>query len=59
MNTSIFVRCPMDGIDHQKFCGLVEYYKENGIVDQCPYQQDCSDMKTHVINEEGNLNEIK
>jgi hypothetical protein len=49
----------MDGTQNQKYCGLVEHYKENGIVDQCPHIQECNEIKTyHINNEEGNLNEI-
>ena len=50
--TQIFVRCPLDGHENQKYCGLVEHYKANGIADQCPHQQECIDLKTHVNNEE-------
>jgi hypothetical protein len=35
------------------------FNKANGIADQCPHQQECTDLKTHVNNEEGKLNEIK
>jgi uncharacterized Fe-S cluster-containing protein len=55
----VYVRCPMDGTPNQKFCGLVDHYKANGNVDECPHQQECSEIKNYVINEEGNLNEIK
>jgi len=53
------VRCPMDGTQNQKFCGLVEHYKSNGNIDECPHLQECSEIKNYVINEEGKLNEIK
>lgn len=56
--TQIFVRCPLDAHENQKYCGLVEHYKANGITDHCPYQEECNNLKTHVNNEEGNLNEI-
>jgi hypothetical protein len=55
----IFVRCPMDGSDHQQYCGLVEHYKSNGIADQCPHQSECNEIKTYLLNDEGKLNEIK
>jgi len=57
--TQIYVRCPLDGHENQKYCGLVEHYKANGITDECPHQQECVDLKTHVNNEEGKYNEIK
>jgi hypothetical protein len=55
----IFVRCSLDGHENQKYCGLVEHYKAIGDTNQCPHQQECSDLKTYVNNEEGILNEIK
>ena len=55
-----YVKCPLDGTEQQKFCGLVEHYKDNGITHECSYQQECTEMKTHIINtQEGNLNETK
>ena len=55
-----YVKCPMDGTENQKFCGLVEHYKETGTANECPHQHECSEFKTHIINnEEGKLNEIK
>ena len=55
-----YVKCPLDGTENQKFCGLVEHYKETGTAHECNYQHECSEMKIHIINtEEGKLNEIK
>lgn len=51
----IYVTCPLDGDEHQKFCSLVDHYKENGTTNECQYQQTCFEMKQY-INEE-NLNE--
>ena len=53
----ICVKCPMDGTDHQKYCSLVEQFKENGNTDECHYRFECSEIKTHII-EKGNLNEV-
>lgn len=55
--TKICVKCPLDGTEHQKYCSLVEELKETGKTDECNYQFECSELKTHII-EKGNLNEI-
>ena len=58
MNQKIYVTCPLDGHENQKYCGLVEHYKDNGTVNQCLYQQECKDMKNY-INVEENSYETK
>ena len=55
----IYVVCPLDGDPRQKDCSLVEHFKENGTMNECQYQAECRDLRTHVNNEEGILNEIK
>lgn len=55
----IYVRCPLDGHQNQQYCGLVEHYKENGTTNECLHRQECSEMKQHIINEEGIKYETK
>lgn len=56
MITKAYVTCPLDGSEHQKFCSLVESYKETGTSDECPYRNECSQHVKPNDNME-NLNE--
>ena len=58
MNDRVYVKCPLDGHENQKYCGLVEHYKETGSTNNCAHQQECHDMKTY-INHEDRKYEIK
>ena len=58
MENTIYVKCPIDGHENQKYCGLVEHYKDTGTTDKCEHRQQCQNMKTY-INHEGNQYEIK
>ena len=59
MIAEVYVKCPLDGHPNQKFCGLVEHYKETGTTNLCQHREECVDMKQYIINEEGNNNETK
>lgn len=59
MYEKIFVKCPLDGDPHQKYCGLVEHYKETGSTHTCAHQQECSDMKQYINHKEETYYEIK
>ena len=52
MNDRVYVKCPLDGHENQKYCGLVEHYKDTGSTNQCAHQQECHDMKTYIKHEE-------
>ena len=52
----VYVKCPLDGYKEQESCSLVDLYKETGTTHTCQYKHECSEMKTHIINER-NLNE--
>ena len=54
----IFTRCSLDEHPNQKYCGLVEHYKAANTVNECPYKNECNELKTHINHEEGNINEI-
>jgi hypothetical protein len=58
MTQQIFVRCPMDGTEHLKYCGLVDHYKETGTTHECLHRDECSEIKTYMINDKEKLNEI-
>jgi hypothetical protein len=53
----VFVKCPLDGHPTQKYCGLVEHYKDNGNTNECQYQRECHDMKTYIKCEKEDTNE--
>jgi hypothetical protein len=60
MTQKIYVKCPMDGTDNQKYCGLIDHYKQNGTANECLHRQECADIKTYyIINDKEILNEIK
>ena len=52
MNQKIYVTCPLDGHENQKYCGLVEHYKDNGTTNNCEHRQQCQEMKTYIKHEE-------
>lgn len=52
MTITIYVKCPLDGHENQKYCGLVEHYKETGTTNYCAHQQECTDMKTYINHED-------
>ena len=54
----IYVRCPLDGAEHQKYCCLVDHYKETGTINECQHHHECAQMVHHINNKERNLNEI-
>jgi hypothetical protein len=57
MITKAYVTCPLDGSEHQKYCSLVESYKDNGNANECPYRNECS-HQIKPIDNEGDINEI-
>lgn len=58
MNEKIYVKCPLDGHENQKYCGLVDRYKETGTADECEHKHQCHEMKTYIIIPKETLNEI-
>lgn len=48
MTQEIYVKCPLDGHENQKYCGLVEHYKDTGTINECPHQRECLEMKTYI-----------
>jgi hypothetical protein len=48
----------MDGTEHLKYCGLVDHYKETGTTHECLHRDECSEIKTYMINDKEKLNEI-
>ena len=58
MRTEYFVKCPMDGTENQKFCGLVDHFKETATTHTCPHRQECEEYKTHIINKENIIRSI-
>lgn len=46
-----YVTCPLDGDCRQKYCSLVDHYKEHGTTNECNHQQTCREMRQY-INEE-------
>ena len=56
--TTVNVKCPMDGTEHQKFCGLVDHYKETGTTHECLHRDECSSIRSTIINYDESLKEI-
>jgi hypothetical protein len=52
MNQKIYVKCPLDGHENQKYCGLVEHYKDTGTTNTCEHREQCHEMKTYIKHEE-------
>lgn len=59
MTITIYVKCPLDGHNNQKYCSLVEHYKDTGTTNECHHREECTNLKQYVINEEGNNYETK
>lgn len=59
MQQKIYVTCPLDGHENQKYCGLVEHYKETGTTNTCAHRQECSEMKQYINHEEINYETIQ